>query len=134
MAFDEIPRFVARSLSILIKWWCTKLAALCFSFICSRVVHKGVFSSPMYNQALAIALISEKPLTMLHYYSTSYQCIYVHINRVRALGRIGLQQDTSNLLVFGTFNKMLVQELDTSRLVSKWHSHEHMSGTIAGST
>ena len=57
-----------------------------------------------------------------------------HINRVKTLERIGLQRDAVNSLVFGTFNNVPVQELDTSRLLSKWRSDGHMSGTTAGST
>ena len=57
-----------------------------------------------------------------------------HINRVKTLERIGLQRDAFNSLVFGTFNNVPVQELDTSRPLSKWRSDGHMSGTTAGST
>ena len=56
-----------------------------------------------------------------------------HINRVKTLERIGLQKDSFNSLVFGTFNNVPVQELDASLLVSTWRKEGHMSGTTAGS-
>ena len=57
-----------------------------------------------------------------------------HINRMKAPERIGLQRAAFNPLAFVTFNNAPVQELDTQRLVSKWKSDGHMSGTTAGST
>ncbi len=57
-----------------------------------------------------------------------------HINRVKTLECIGLLKDSFNSLVFGTFNNVPVQELDTPRLVSNWRSEGHMSGTTAGAT
>jgi hypothetical protein len=57
-----------------------------------------------------------------------------HINRVKALERIGLQRGAFSFLVFGAFNNAHVKELDTQRPVSKWKSDGHMSGTTAGWT
>ena len=57
-----------------------------------------------------------------------------HINRVKTLERTGFQKDSFNSLVFGTFNNVPVQELDSSLLVSTWRKEGHMSGTTAGST
>lgn len=53
---------------------------------------------------------------------------------MKTLERIGLQKDSFNSLVFGTFNNVPVQELDASLLVSTWRKEGHMSGTTAGST
>ena len=57
-----------------------------------------------------------------------------HINRVKTLERIGLQKDSFNSLVFGTFNNVPIQELAASHLVSTWRKEGHMAGTTAGST
>jgi hypothetical protein len=57
-----------------------------------------------------------------------------HINRVKTLERIGLGCESFNSLVFGTFNNVPIQRLATDRLVAKWRSDGHMSGTTAGST
>ena len=50
------------------------------------------------------------------------------------LERIGLGCESFNSLVFGTFNNVPIQRLATDRLVEKWRSDGHMSGTTAGST
>ena len=50
------------------------------------------------------------------------------------LERIGLGCESFNSLVFGTFNNVPIQRLATDRLVAKWRSDGHMSGTTAGST
>ena len=57
-----------------------------------------------------------------------------HINRVKTLGRIGLQKDSFNSLVFGTFSNVPIQELAAGHLVSTWRKEGHMSGTTSGST
>ena len=51
-----------------------------------------------------------------------------HINRVRALERAGLSENSFNLLVFGTFNNAPVHKLDTLRLVFKWRADGHLMG------
>ena len=53
---------------------------------------------------------------------------------MRTLGRIKLQKDSFNSLVFGTFNNVPIQELAAVQLVSTWRKEGYMSGTAAGST
>jgi len=52
-----------------------------------------------------------------------------HINPVKTLQRIRLLGDSFNSLVFGTFNDVQVQFIDTPRLLERWRSEGLMSGT-----
>ena len=50
-------------------------------------------------------------------------------NRVKMLGRTGLNQASFNSCVFGTLNNIPVKILNTPRLVSKWRADGHLAVT-----
>ena len=56
-----------------------------------------------------------------------------HINKVKTLHRTELSSYSLNSLVFGTFNDVAVQFIDTARLNSRWRSEGHIGGTTTSS-
>ena len=59
-----------------------------------------------------------------------------HINKVKTLHRTELSSYSLNSLVFGTFNDVAVQFIDTARLISRcsrWRSEGHIGGTTTSS-
>jgi hypothetical protein len=87
--------------------------------LCLIAMYERLFSRDVCSKPIPASLHVPGYVISFMWQSCNSEHAGSHINRVNTLERIGLQRDTFNSLVFGTFNDVPVQELDTSRLVFK---------------
>ena len=98
-------------------------------YMCLTTIFERLFSGDVCSKPIPLYLHVLDYVISFMWQSCNSERAGSHINQVKTLQRIRLLGDTFNSLVFGTFNNVPVQFIDTPRLLERWRSEGHMSGT-----